>query len=372
MGKNDEVVLDLLMKKMIVVGLSIILGLIMAAVLLNYLLHKAKEDNFDRNIEYYIISSNMLDKSGALIGIDVNGDFVSKKEMKIQDVTKFNYNNNIFIAGGVRSNNNLIIKADGSYERFFLLDNPNYSGVTSINIQNEEIIAVMNGNVEGDTYQNLFVAQDINGKMIQKKIIDIYSSDLCYEDDTVYIVGSYLSVKNDTWSSKIIKIDKNNLELEEKIFDKNTEYRSVLISADKIYCLGISTKDQRGSIDILDKRTLKRLDSLNYSSEISAIFTVNDSLFGVVNNEICEIKDGVLLSSEYTLPENTYVSSYLGDNKSVHIYSRNDVIYEENGKAHMGYIIKYNGKKDEAKKFSVLMEGRRYDHIIFFPVEYLK
>ena len=111
--------MDLLMKKMIVVGLSLILGLIMAAVLLNYLLHKKKEDNFDRNIEYYIISSNMLDKSGALIGIDVNGDFVSKKEMKIQDVTKFNYNNNIFIAGGVRSNNNLIIKADGSYERFF-------------------------------------------------------------------------------------------------------------------------------------------------------------------------------------------------------------------------------------------------------------
>ena len=125
------------MKKMIVVGLSLILGLIMAAVLLNYLLHKEKEDDFDRNIEYYIISSNMLDKSGALIGIDVNGDFVSKKEMKIQDVTKFNYNNNIFIAGGVRSNNNLIIKADGSYERFFLLDNPNYSGVTSINMQNE-------------------------------------------------------------------------------------------------------------------------------------------------------------------------------------------------------------------------------------------
>ncbi len=92
----------------------------------------------------------------------------------------------------------------------------------------------------------------------------------------------------------------------------------------------------------------------------------------MVNNEIREIKDGVLLSSEYTLPENTYVSSYLGDNKSVHIYSRNDVIYEENGKAHMGYIINYSGKKNEAKKVPVLMEGRMYDHIIFFPVEYLK
>jgi len=89
------------------------------------------------------------------------------------------------------------------------------------------------------------------------------------------------------------------------------------------------------------------------------------------NNEICEIKDGVLSDSEYTLPEGTFVSSYLSDNVGVHIYCRNENIAKENQKNHMGYIIQYDKQSTGMVKETPVLIGKRYDHILFFPREYI-
>ena len=89
------------------------------------------------------------------------------------------------------------------------------------------------------------------------------------------------------------------------------------------------------------------------------------------NNEICEIKDGALSDSEYTLPEDTFVSSYLSDNVCVHIYCRNENIAKENQKNHMGYIIKYDKQSTVMVKETPVLIGKRYDHILFFPREYI-
>ena len=114
----------------------------------------------NKDTAYYILASNMFDKHGELIEIDTDGKLVHKRKLKMQDLTKFNFNQNGFIAGGERANNNLILHGDGEYKIFLLLDNPNYSGVTSINLCDKKIIAVMNGNVEGDTYKNLLLVQN--------------------------------------------------------------------------------------------------------------------------------------------------------------------------------------------------------------------
>lgn len=170
----------------------------------------------NKDTAYYILASNMFDKRGELIEIDTNGKLVNKRSLKMQDVTKFNFDQDKFIAGGERANNNILLHGDGEYKIFSLLDNPNYSGVTSTNLCNEKIIAVMNGNVEGDTYKNLLLVQNEEGKILKKEVIDLYSSDLLCEENVLYIVGAHLFVEEDIWSSKIIKVDLYNDKIEEK------------------------------------------------------------------------------------------------------------------------------------------------------------
>ena len=114
------------------------------------------------------------------------------------------------------------------------------------------------------------------------------------------------------------------------------------------------------------------MDSFSFDKEIKAIFTIDNSLYCVINNEIREIKNGILLDKEYTLPSGTYVDSYLSDNASAYIYCRNENIYKENGKFNMGYLVKYDKKSKAIKETPVLLEGKRYDRIIFFPTEYIK
>lgn len=327
----------------------------------------------NENITYYIIASNAFNKPGEFRKIDENGNLLSKKKVKIQDVTEFNFDKQNFIAGGHRFNNNIIIDENGNCKLFSLLNNPNHSGVTSINVNGNQIIAVMNGNVTDNTYKNLFVVQNKEEEILKKEIIDIYSSDSLIKENVAYIVGGYLSVQEGhIWSSKVMKIDLNSYEIEEKIYDKNTEYIKIMILDDKLYCLGATINEMKSNIDILDPKTLERMDSFSFDKEIKAIFTIDNSLYCVIDNEIREIKNGILLDKEYTLPSGTYVDNYLSDNASAYIYCRNENIYKENGKFNMGYLVKYDKKSKAIKETPVLLEGKRYDRIIFFPTEYIK
>ena len=105
----------------------------------------------NQNTSYYIIHSDLFKESGGMTGIDIDGNITSYQKLKIQDVSKFSMEDEEFIASGSRANNNLVINQQGDVKEFYLLDNPNYSGVTSITSHEEKIIAVMNGNIEDNT-----------------------------------------------------------------------------------------------------------------------------------------------------------------------------------------------------------------------------
>ncbi len=126
----------------------------------------------NKDTAYYILASNMLDKHGELIEIDTDGKLVNKKSLKMQDLIKFNFNQDKFIAGGERANNNIILHGDGDYKLFSLLDNPNYSGVTSINLCDEKIVAVMNGNVEEDIWGSKIIKVDLYSPLNRSQLVD--------------------------------------------------------------------------------------------------------------------------------------------------------------------------------------------------------
>lgn len=151
------------------------------ATIIGAVFYTTKKEKFsNKDTAYYIINSDMLKKSGGLTGLDIDGGITSEEKLKIQDVTKFSYQDKNFIAGGNRANNNLIIDKDGNIKEFYLLDNPNYSGVTALTSDGENVIAIMNGNLADNTYNNLLVIQDIEGNVKEKKILDIYSSDVIF------------------------------------------------------------------------------------------------------------------------------------------------------------------------------------------------
>lgn len=317
---------------------------------------------------YYIVHSDMLKKSGGLVGIDIEGNITSQESLKIQDISKCDLVDNIFIAGGNRANNHLLIDTQGNVTEFILLDNPNYSGVTTITINDENIVAVMNGNIADNTYQNLFVIQDIQGKVLEKKIFDIFASDILCENNTVYIIGSYLNLEKDQWSSKIIKYNLVDSTIKENITAPNRDYKEIVLYDGNLYC---SVADMNGyikEIDILDMDSLERLTSVNFDKNINSIFSYNNFLYGVFDNIICQIESDNTIVELGSLPQDTYVSSSLINDNHVYFFSRNDVSENKNGYVNLGFIVDYNISDNHMQSTPLSIENKSYDSIIFFPV----
>lgn len=317
---------------------------------------------------YYIVYSDMLKKSGELIGIDIDGNITSQKSLKIQDVSKYDLVDSTFIAGGNRANNHLLIDRQGNIKEFNLLDNPNYSGVTTITINGENIVAVMNGNIANNTYQNLLVIQDKEGNVLEKRIFDIFASDILCKNNTAYIVGSYLNLEKDKWSSKIIQYTLSNSKIKENIVNLDREYKEVVLHNDNLYC---SVGDMNGyvkEIDILDMYSLEKIETFSFDKNISGIFSYNDFLYGIFDNVICKIESDNTIIELCTLPQDTYVNGYLINGNHAYFFSRNKILENKNGYVDMGFLVDYNIIDNQMQITPLSIKNKSRDSIIFFPV----
>jgi len=85
------------------------------------------------------------------------------------------------------------MQKDGSFEEFYLLDNPRYLGVWGITLDNGNIVSVMNGNVDSEknVYLNLLVIQDRGHKGLAKKEIDVTPDSLLVDGNFVYMAGCF-------------------------------------------------------------------------------------------------------------------------------------------------------------------------------------
>lgn len=343
--------------------------ILVIATILGVFFYTTKKESFsNKDTAYYIVNSDMIKKSGGITGIDIDGEIISQERLKVQDVTKFTLQDKNFIASGHRANNNLIIDNDGNIKEFILLDNPNYSGVNSITSDGKNIIAIMNGDLEDNTYKNLLVIQDIEGNVKEKKILDIYSSDAIFFENKIFIVGSFLQADKNLWSSKIISYDCSNGEINENILSKDSEYKEVVIIGDKIYSLSANMDNEARIIDVLDKNTLEKINELEFDDIISGIFAFKEELYGVTDNKICKIMDNNKLTTLFSLPYETYVSSYVINDEYVYLYSRTETPHKENGKINLGNITRYNIINGESIKTPVSIKNKNYDNIIFYPI----
>lgn len=316
--------------------------LVIAAVFIVLFYATNREHFSNKQTAYYIVHSDMLKKSGGVIGIDIDGETTGRETLAIQDVTKFTFQDSYFIASGHRANNNLIIDRNGKIKEFLLLDNPNYSGVNCMTSDGKKIVAVMNGNLQDNTYKNLLVIQDMEGHVIEKKILDIDAYDVIVEKNKIFIAGSYLQADKNQWSSKIIAYDDGNAEMQENILSKDSDYKKMVVIGDKIYCLSANMENEARNIDILNRNTLGKIGEFTFEKSIDDIFVWNGELYGVIDNDLSKISEKGAETILHPLPDQTYVSSTIADDEYVYLYSRSETPSKENGKMNLGTITRYN------------------------------
>lgn len=77
---------------------------------------------------YYMIYSGRDNKKCRIEGIDVNGNPTVIHNIDAANITKSAVVGDEFFAVGHRKNNHLLMQQDGSFEGFYLLDNPTIFG----------------------------------------------------------------------------------------------------------------------------------------------------------------------------------------------------------------------------------------------------
>lgn len=351
------------MKKFLIIACLLVVVL-MVILLRNDTTALSKEDT-----SYYVVYSSMLRRSSSIVGIDNSGVPTFIKRLTLQDISKCDYANGVCIAGGSRANNHFIIDKNGEVEEFYLLDNPNYSGVTAITVNESCVFAVMNGNIADNTYKNLLVIQTFDGNTIEKRIIDIYARDILLDKNVIYIVGGYFNAEQDVWSCKIIRYDLQTGILTERIDDPGKQYMSCQIYQGNLLCTIADMQGNIFQIDILNSEDLQQTKKIDFSTPIYNISSNDDIIFvtSETNISILDFQESELLT-KVSLPNETYVTQVILSRDYLYLLSRNkEKKYSENA-VHLGYISSLDLETFSLTTTPLITSEEHHDSIIFFPV----
>ena len=176
-------------RRIVAMAMSILLVTLLATYLLLCFLPVSSHEKSDLSAAYKIVYSDMFSSNkGGILTIDEQGSIIHDEPLgDLQNAAEYSYKDGIFIAGGRRHNTHLIIGKNSKSKLIHLLSDPNYSGVMSIEPHNGGVSAVMNGNdsPEDDSYLNLLVIEDSNGKVLEKRILKIYTEDQVSTDENI-------------------------------------------------------------------------------------------------------------------------------------------------------------------------------------------
>ena len=335
---------------------------------------------------YYVVYSGLSDSKGRVEGIDVDGNATAIHDIDAINISKGSLVGENFIAGGHRANNHLIMQKDGSFEEFYLLDNPQYSGVWGITLDGDNIVSVMNGNVddEKNVYLNLLVIQDMEHNVLAKKEIDITPDSLLVDGDFLYMAGCFWQYDTNPiyCGASIARYNMKTGEYKEKHFPYNpeevtaTSYTSLAKHGDYLYCtvresfMDKEATDRQEKIDIIDGKMFELVDSLPFDQEISEIHFVDDDLYLIVANKLCKYDMDTRIATElYTLSENMSVESSLSGNGHIYYYVRCNPALKVEKMLNIGYIIDFNTADESVKGTPLTTDAKNTESIVFFPLD---
>lgn len=333
---------------------------------------------------YYVVYSGLSDNKGRIEGIDVDGNPTVIQEIGAMNIAKSALVGEEFVAGGHRANNHLIIQQDGSFEEFYLLDNPQYSGVWSITLYGKNIVSVMNGNVDNERnmYLNLLVIQDRSQNVLEKKEVGITPNALLIDGDYLYMGGCFwqYDVNPIYCGASVAKYNMKTGEYEEKHFPYNenvaaTDYKFLTEHGDYLYgilnesLMNKDSVDRQNKIDIIDKETLERVSIITFDGKISEMYFVDEDLYIVIGDKLCKYDVKTRNKEElFTFPENTNVESSHMKNGHIYYSARYFPAFKDGDMWNIGYIFDFSINDKSVKQTPLATDAKNTEGMVFFPV----
>ena len=301
--------------------------------------------------DYIVIHSRAREESSGIFCIDSDGAVTEKlKNSKMQDLSFFSFNDEKLIVSGGRKNNNMFfdLKESGVYSEVHWLNNPQYSGVTAVELLNDSVLAIMNGNYTDTTYLNLLVEQDYDGDVIQQTEIELYTRDVAADSSTAKLVGKHLSKTGATneWKASIIDYNVAEQEIKEQYY--YVEYNcfwEILETDSVIYCLAEDKNERINTICVIDKETFEIQNQLMIEDQLCGTYLDSSTLYAVGNAAIYKVQADTL-TTEQSYTHGTATEGYV------------DWAYVYGG--HYYVMFRYDQR---------VKDGRVYEYGIFLKVD---
>ena len=359
-------------------AMSILLVTLLATYLLLCFLPVSSHEKSDLSAAYKIVYSDMFSSNkGGILTIDEQGSIIHDEPLgDLQNAAEYSYKDGIFIAGGRCHNTHLIIGKNSKSKLIHLLSDPNYSGVMSIEPHNGGVSAVMNGNdsPEDDSYLNLLVIEDSNGKVLEKRILKIYTEDQVSTDENMFIVGHELTLSSNRYQGKIIRYDFSTGGITEKVTDDNLLYNQLVLWNKQLLVVGTDLNGLPEQIDMFDASTLERVASIRLESDFHSLISVKGWPWIIGSTQACPISDNSYDIDRAkcldipTIKDTQDVTQAISSQNKAFILIRDKTISEENGIKAIGNILAIDTKTGDTVLAPVhFPSNRSTDSILFLP-----
>lgn len=329
--------------------------------------------------EYIIVHSRAREKSSGIYCINDEGIVTEKmKDSDMQDLSFFSFDSNKLLISGGRSNNNMLFNLDdnGAYSEIYWLNEPQYSGVTAVELLSDSGLAIMNGNYTDETYLNLLVEQDFEGNVIQQNVIELYSRDVAKYNNNVVISGKHLSKENDdrVWQASIINYSTTEQRIlsQHNYAEYNCFWKAVAID-DILYCLAEDKSESISIICTIDLRTNEVSSELKLDDQLSGIHVAEGSVYAVGDMGIYRISSNLLSYEkilEFNNTENGYVNwTYVYDS-NFYVFYRFQQRVSVDETYRYGYLYQVDLHTLQNKETPIIYEKKiTLDDILIFPTQ---
>lgn len=290
----------------------------------------SKPQTIGEGSDFIVVYSRSREKSGGIFCISEDGSITNElSKLEMQDLSFYSFNeNNLLISGG-RSNNNLLfdLSKEGLYTEIHWLGEPNYSGVTAVELTEQAAFVVMNGNYSENTYLNLVVEQDLQGNVIHQNVIELYCRDVLLNDGKAVLSGKHLKKENNenVWAASIIEYDiKNQKILTQTDFEQYNCFWKIELFDGLYYCLTEGKNEMKNIICIIDPTTKSIIKEINIEDQLTGLDKHGDTIYAVGNTAVFTLSAGQQFDAIATdiCPSGTYTSwAYVYEN-AYYIFSR--------------------------------------------------
>jgi len=338
----------------------------------------SKPQTIGEGSDFIVVYSRSREKSGGIFCISEDGSITNElAKLEMQDLSFYSFNeNNLLISGG-RSNNNLLfdLSKDGLYTEIHWLGEPNYSGVTAIELNEQSAFVIMNGNYSEDTYLNLVVEQDLQGNVIHQNVIELYCRDVLLNDGKAALSGKHLKKADgeNVWAASIIEYDiKNQKILTQTDFEQYNCFWKIELFDGLYYCLTEGKNEMKNIICIIDPTTKSIIREINIEDQLAGLDKHGDTIYAVGNTAVFTLSAGQQFDAIATdiCPSGTYTSwAYVYEN-AYYIFSRLQQREQVDDRYKYGELVKID--LDTLEKTTTPIEFKKnvtMDDILIFPTQ---